>query len=355
MTYRNKLLLKRTLIVLGILLAVLALAAIIGFTYLGRYVVYTEDGAYFSFRSQPPQEQTEHVNPFTPDQVELIVGQSISAEELLGNDDNNIPDTDVNGVLVDYETLQSGITLNALEVDLDVCNTLVLEMRSKGSEILNTDSVRTLIDRAKARDLRLIALMSCLDDSEYALDHREDALSISGGALWANSDGNYYLDPTKDSNIDYVAGLVHQLAEMGFQEVILDKFAFPNSDSIIFDTGDSTRDALLVDAFHDLQDATAGDCDIGLLISDPDEGHQALDAADRLYVYLSEGSRVSSYAEAHPDQYLVFITSSHDTRFENYGKLFTESHLWDTGSTAPAEAAVEDVPDEDIFNEDYFE
>lgn len=346
MTYRNKLLLKRTLIVLGILIAVLTLAAVIGFTYLGRYVVYTEDGAYFSFRSQPPQTQPDQKNQFVPDQVELVIGQSISAEELLGNDDTSIPDTDVNGVLVDYATLQSGITLSALDVDLDSCNTLVLEMRSKGSAILNTESVRTLIDRAQSQGLRLIALISCLDDSEYALDHRTDALSLDGGALWVNSDGNYYLDPTKDSNIDYVAGLIHQLADMGFQEVILDKFAFPNSDSIVYDTGDSTRDALLVKAFEDLLDATASDCDIGLLISNPDEGHQALDAADRLYVYFSEGSRVRSYAEAHPDQYLVFITSSHDTRFENYGKLFTESGLFDT-ETTPADTLPENIPAED--------
>ena len=41
MTYRNKLLLKRALIVLGIILLVLLIAGLIGFSYLGRYVVYT--------------------------------------------------------------------------------------------------------------------------------------------------------------------------------------------------------------------------------------------------------------------------------------------------------------------------
>lgn len=353
MTYRNKLLLRRSLIVLGITLAVLAVAAIIGFTYLGRYVVYTENGAYFSFNSQAPQDQPTDPAKVLLDQVEVTMGQSISAEEILGNDDTNIPDTDVRGVLVDYETLKADVSFNALGIDTENCNTLVLEMRTEGSAILNSDAVRTLIDRAKARELRLIALISCLDDSEYALDHQSEALSISGGALWVNSDGNYYLDPTNENVIDYVAGLIHDLSEMGFQEVILDHFSFPYSDSIIYDT-DSTRDDLLVHAYEELLDATVGDCDLGLLISEPEDGHQALNVADRLYVYFSEGSRVARYVDEHPDQYLVFITASHDTRFEGYGKIFVESGA-DLINAPEQDAAGEENPDDDTWDDNGYE
>ena len=142
-----------------------------------------------------------------------------------------------------------------------------------------------------------------------------------------NSDGNYWLDPAQDAVIAYLADIIHQLSEMGFDEVILNQFSFPYSDSIVYDTGDSTRDELLVRAYNDLVDATIQDCDLGLLVSEPSEGHQALDAADRLYVYFSEGSQVKEYAERHPDHYLVFVTDSHDTRFDSYGKLSTEHEL----------------------------
>lgn len=98
----------------------------------------------------------------------------------------------------------------------------------------------------------------------------------------------------------------------------------------------------MVRAFEDLLDATASDCDIGLLISEPDEGHQALNAAERLYVYFSEGSRVSRYVEEHPDQYLVFITSSHDTRFDGYGKISSEGALGGAVSSP-----TDDAPDEE--------
>lgn len=60
------------------------------------------------------------------------------------------------------ETLKNGTSFSALGINADNCNTLMLEMRSQGSEILDTEAVRTLIDRAKSSELRLIALISCL-------------------------------------------------------------------------------------------------------------------------------------------------------------------------------------------------
>lgn len=327
MTYRNKLLLKRILIILGVLLAVLLLFAILGFTYLGRYVVYTEDGAYFSFHAQTPAESAT-VNAVTvPNPIELVIGESISAGEAMADGEVSISDRDVRGMLVDYNTLSEGTTLFDLDLSAESCNTLALEMRAEGSDLLSTPAVLSLIQRAKAQDVRLIAMISCLDDSTYALEHQETALKISGGALWMNSDGNYWLDPAQDAVIAYLADIIHQLSEMGFDEVILNQFSFPYSDSIVYDTGDSTRDELLVRAYNDLVDATIQDCDLGLLVSEPSEGHQALDAADRLYVYFSEGSQVKEYAERHPDHYLVFVTDSHDTRFDSYGKLSTEHEL----------------------------
>jgi hypothetical protein len=142
-----------------------------------------------------------------------------------------------------------------------------------------------------------------------------------------NSDGDYWLDPTQDAVIDYLAGIIQDLSEQGFEEVILNQFYFPSSDEIEFDTGDSTRSALLARAYDDLVDATVEFCDIGLLITDPNAGHQAIDEADRIYVYFNDGSMAKAYAETRPDQYLVYITDSHDTRFDDYGKLTTDQAL----------------------------
>lgn len=327
MTYRNKLLLKRIGIILAIVLAALLLLGIIVFTYLGRYVVYTEDGAHFSFHAQS-QEATPTAAPGpAPSQVELIVGSSISAGEVLGDGEISIVDKDVKGMVLDYGKLLSGSAYSELDLSDETFNTLALEMRTQGSPILDTESVRQLIQRAKSQEIRLIAVISCLDDADYIKQHRDAGIMVYGNELWTDDNGNPWMDPTQDAVITYLAGMVHQLSEMGFDEVLLKNFEISTSDRINFDAGSSSRGDLVARAYNDLVDATINDCDLGLLIEDPENGHQAMDAADRIYVWFSEGSQLKEYTENHPDHYLVFLTDSHDTRFDDYGKLTCETAL----------------------------
>lgn len=346
MTYRNKLLLKRALIVLAILIAVLILLGLILLTYLGRYVVYTEDGAYFSFHSQTQEERPTAAPGPAPSQVEVVMGTSISAGEIIGDDETSIPDSEVKGVLVDYNTLAAGTTLNEIDLSDEEINTLALEMRTQGSDIIQTEPVLQLIQRAKSQEIRLIAVISCLDDAGYISDHRDDGIFVYGNELWKDDNGNPWMDPTQDTVIEYLAGIIRKLSEMGFHEVVLNNFAISTSERIDFNSGDSSRAELVARAYYDLVDATIDYCDLGLLIQEPENGHQAMDAADRIYVYFSEGSQLKEYAENHPDHYLVFITDSHDTRFDDYGKLALEGTLGQAPGSV-ADPAVDPAPADD--------
>ena len=234
MTYRNKLLLKRALIVLGIILLVLLIAGLIGFSYLGRYVVYTEDGAYFSFHSQAPTA-SQSVQAAAPiESPVLVTGASIQEDSILEDTSVSLPANEVSGLLVDYVTLNDPSAVSAVDLSTGQYNTLVMEMRVGGSDILQNDAVQALITRAENQDIRLVALMSCLDDSRYALAHTDQALPISGGALWMSDSGSYWLDPTQPDVQDYLCNMILTLHDMGFQEVILNNFTFPESDSIVY-------------------------------------------------------------------------------------------------------------------------
>ena len=327
MTYRNKLRLRRFLIILGIVLLALVIAGLIGFSYLGRYVVYTEDGAHFSFHSQAPGAP-ESVQAAAPvESPVLVTGSSIHEDSILEDSDSAVlSDTDVKGLLVDYVTLNDSAAVSAVDLSTGAYNTLVLEMRAGGSDIIDTDAVRQLISRAKSAQMHLIAMMSCLDDNAYALSHTSQALALSGGALWMNSAGSYWLDPTQKDVQDYLVSMITELESMGFDEVILNNFSFPTSDEIVYNS-DSTRESMLQDAYKALEKAVEPDCTLGLLIKDPESGHQAFDLAEHLYVYYSDGSTLKKYVEDHPDTYLVFLTSSHDTRFDDYGKIFTQESV----------------------------
>lgn len=333
MTYRNKLRLKRFLIGLGIAALVIAVALLIGFSYLGRYVVYTEDGAYFSFRSQPPAETEAGLAAAQP-QVSpvLVTGSAIEESSALEEEGTiKLRASEVQGLLLSYETLQDPAAVDAVDLSESDYNTLVLEMRKDGSAILRSDAISSLLQRASGRGIRLTALISCLDDSAFALEHMSDALPIAGGALWMDESGSYFLDPTSEVVEDYLVSMIGTLTDMGFQEVILDNYYFPETLSVVYDTGEYTRAQLLQNAYESLEEAVGIQCTLGLLVRDPGTGHQAFDLAEHLYVCFSGGAGLRTYVEDHPDYYMVFLTDSHDTRFDGNGKITTESDM-STGS-----------------------
>jgi hypothetical protein len=356
MTYRNKLLLKRFLIILGIVLLAVFLLLLLGFTYLGRYVVYTEDGAYFSFRTQAEASSSEElVLAAPPEAPVLVTGDSIYESEALGDEQGlQLADTEVNGLLLDYETLADGSTLNSIELTDESLNTLALEMRSGSSDILNTSAVLDLIDRAKSQGLRLVAMISCLNDINYAEAHFDQCLQTASGDRWLTDSGSYWLDPTNQAVQDRITDMILTLADMGFQEVILNNFSFPESESISYAAGDSTREELLIDAYESIEEAVGLQCTLGILVRDTENGHQAFDVAEHLYVYFSSGSAIKEYVEAHPDYYLVFVTNSHDTRFDDYGKLYTDQDVSSFSSQPTTSETYEEAPDEDTDeDEDY--
>ncbi len=336
MTYHNKLLLRRVLIVLAIVAAVISLVLLIGFTYLGRYVVYTEDGAYFSFQAPSPSQTASEGYAAGPSSIELVTGEPISTNEALGVDRIQLKDTEVKGFLVDYNTLSAGNGLDEIELSADENNTLVLEMRAADSTILSNQSVLELIQRANTQETWLVAVLSCLADSEYAQAHRDQAIRMDGGALWMEHE-SYWLDPANNEVSAHISEQIQQLADMGFDEVILNDFYIPDSDGVDYSYGNSTGEEIMTAAFNDLLDASMDFCRLSLLITDPVSGHPAMDAADRIYVLYQDGGTVKQYAERHKDQYLVFITDSHDTRFDSYGMVETELEL-NVGSIAPEDS-----------------
>lgn len=346
MTYRNKLLLKRALMILGIVLLVLFIAGLIGFSYLGRYVVYTEDGAHFSFHSQAPSASAPVQAAAPIESPVLVTGASIQEESVLDETGGAaLSASEVRGLLVDYGTLADETAISTVDLSAGNYNTLVLEMRVGGSAILDTPSVRALMTQAQSQNIRLVAMMSCLDDSTYALAHTKEALQISG-ALWMSDSGSYWLDPTNASVQNYLVAMIDQLTSMGFQEVILNNFTFPESSAIVY-SSDQTREQLLQDAYKAIESSVSMDCTLGILVKDAEVGHQAFDLAEHLYVYFTDGSGLKSYVENHPDQYMVFLTSSHDTRFDNYGKIYTDKSVSYFSSLPSATAAPTETPSGD--------
>ena len=78
----------------------------------------------------------------------------------------------------------------------------------------------------------------------------------------------------------------------------------------------------MVEAYEALAAAVKNRCTLGIYISNAAEmSHQAMYTAEHVYAYFASGATLKTYTETYPGVYLVFVTDSHDTRFDDYGKI----------------------------------
>lgn len=82
------------------------------------------------------------------------------------------------------------------------------------------------------------------------------ALQLSSGALWADSDSVYWLDPASATVQGYLQQVCKELSSLGFTEVVFDDFYFPTSGNIAYESS-QTKAEIIQDAATALRNAFA--------------------------------------------------------------------------------------------------
>lgn len=216
-------------IVAGVVLILLVLV-VVGLILGQRYIVYTDDGIRLEL---PFLQEQEPPAPDVGDVSVQIVQRPDSGDETPGKK----TDGPVRAGFADPEALD-GQTLQALKGQ--GVNTLVLDMkRDDGSlayqsgldlaqkEAEDSGAVTRLLEEIHRLDMRAVARISCFRDD--TLGRREEyALLTNSGYRW-NYDqvGLYWTDPADPSVQEYLAGVVGELAILGFDEVLLDNCGYP--------------------------------------------------------------------------------------------------------------------------------
>ena len=96
------------------------------------------------------------------------------------------------------------------------------------------EAIRTMND---TQELYTVARISCLRDTPLAKTYPSLALKRFSGSLWRDKDGHCWLDPSEPGVLSWCSGLCRELAELGFDEILLTDCAFP--------TGEGTEDLML--------------------------------------------------------------------------------------------------------------
>lgn len=334
--YRLKIALRRLLIAVLVLAVLGGCLLLCWLLWLNRYVVYTRDGAVLDFDQSLQYTGGEApVEPETGATVEIAINENGGGEDQVSKELAQF-----SGYYVELEALTSDFAeVNQQLSALKEPTTILLDVKSVksyfyystsvGLQVTNFDVTQLdgLITQLQEEGHYLIARIPAFQEYQYILDNERERVPWSlmklnkNGSWLDTAAGCYWMDPTSDGTLTYLIQIITELRSLGFDEVVLDDFIFPDSDQYIFE-GDKQQ--ALADTAGTLVNTCATDsfavsfCSNTLTLPLADgrsrlylEGVAAADAAGK-----AQNAGVTD-----PQIRVVFITELNDTRFDEYSVL----------------------------------
>ena len=330
--YRTRRVLNRIGITVVSLIVVLVVFWLCWVIWLQRYVVYTDGGAKLDF-NQSSYEVTGEVakKPVAESKISIFYNEGADAI------DTSRELTQINGYYITNDMIKNDLDNVLLQIErLSAGTAVMIDMKgpygsffysSKLSDATisastNITEMDALVKKLQNKGFYTIARISTFRDREFGNKHVTSGLyMLSRAGLWMDPGGMFWLDPTNATTTSWIASVVLELKGLGFDEVLLADFCFPDSNQYIF-TGD--KDAALQTAAATLMSACgADDFTISFCVTNP--AFQLPEGRTRLYLEnVSAAGIANSAAQVQfedPEVRLVFLSDIGDTRFDAYSVL----------------------------------
>ncbi len=333
-SYRHKKQIKAILLWTLLILGILILLICARFLFLQRYLVFSEDRVELNYEQQLASQGDPKpaLNP-KDYPLQMILPQDGAA--VSGPVDDSMKQ--LSGYYISTRMLQDPESVQEALSDLETKpDTVMFEMKSifgnfyYASSLFeqytaNSDipAIETILEELKKDKVYLIAKVPAFSDNNFALDNQASGLPLKSGALWMDDNGCYWLDPLDADVQDFLGAVAAELSELGFDEIVFDGFAMPDSERIVYDT-EKSRDEYTADAAQQLKVALS---ELPVRISFGSSSPLVAPHADRMYLSGVEGGSVTAIAETlsehmeDPTAQIVFLTPSRDTRFEKFSVL----------------------------------
>ena len=326
--YRTRRILYWVAVITAIVVVVASVAWLCWFTWLSRFVVYTRDGAVldFSLSQQIPEGQVARP-PETGEPISIYYNEGENAIT------TNRELTKLTGYYVNRQMLIDGVDeIRQQARQLKRGTPVMIELKSVSGNFFYSSSVAehrdskidplavdALIKELDTMGLYLIAQVPAFRDRQYGLNNVNDGIFDSRGAYLFSDGGTYWLNPKRQGPMDYLVQVISELQNLGFDEVVLDYFDFPDTEHMRFD-GDKTQ------ALQDAANAISALCTGNFTVSFVQKpGFQLPTDRNRLYVKDADAAQVQMLAQManlpNPAVQLVFWTENHDTRFEEFSVM----------------------------------
>ena len=211
---------------------ILVISAAIAFLVIQNYIVYDDSGkAHLELPTRKTETSTN--TPAIPDddvQIEylepedtLLPVQELHATQLIPGALKWSPEAVLSGadeaMIIPVKLQNGSITYTSQaeippEVSIEQENTMA--------------NLQTLL----ASDHYTIARMSSLCDSYFVRAYHDASLLQDNGDFWYDYEGYAWLNPTDPRVLNYLSGLCQEYSQLGFDEIMLDRFCYPTNGNL---------------------------------------------------------------------------------------------------------------------------
>lgn len=329
--YRTRRFLNRLGFLSMIVLTVLVAGLICWVIFVERYVVYTQDGAYLDLSYSSNDLTGEAAVPPAPGSaVSIYYNEGSNSTEV----SNELPQ--LNGYYIDEQALKNVPLVWEQLAPLPAGTPIMIDLKGGyGSFYYSSalgDAIRSastdvaavddLIVKMKNKGFYLIARVSALRDYSFGLTHVPSGLYMTNRkGLWADSGGCYWLNPTDATTLNWISSVVLEVKALGFQEVVLSNFTFPDSKNYIFN---KDKDEALEAAAQALMTNCGSDTfTLSFTVNRAD--FPLPEGRSRIYLdnvaATDVGAKASTATMEKPEVFLVFVAETNDTRYNSYSVL----------------------------------
>lgn len=216
--------------VIIVLLALLLILGVLFVVFLGEYVEYTDGGVRVNlpwFQAEEPEDPVASdpliiVTPVPSQQPEEDVLAALNAVEVTAA---QVAD----GTAAEVVTAAGG---TALVVEMKNAYGRLnwkseVEQAARASSAIGEDVARAVRELDKDGTLYLVARVNCFRDQILAAAKIGGPLMTRGGNIWYDAKGLCWVSPTVSDVREYLIALCMELAELGFDEVLLECAGFP--------------------------------------------------------------------------------------------------------------------------------
>lgn len=228
--------LKLIALVLAILVALAVVVLLVG----QKYISYTDNGLRVDlpfFHSEPKQDEAGNIS---------VIEQDPNSDASDSSDQEDTSQEQQPQTLTSNAAVQ--VSLSAIldgsaaqQVQQQSADSVVVDMKNDQGQ-LGWSSHQSLASalQAEAKDTQVnekleswnqgdvytVARMSCFRD-EAVGGQMAYTLQTTSGYRWKDDAGSHWMDPSNQQVQDYLIGLITELAQMGFDEIVLDHCGYP--------------------------------------------------------------------------------------------------------------------------------